>query len=226
VRAAQIAGVTYIAYVSTSIADAIMYGRATAGGSVTARLASVALHGGLLELSIVLAVATVIYALLLAVSLYTITREVNAGIALFAMGCRFVEAMANAAPAAARLGILRIATSISSTAGDGASEVAQASLLFQAPSLVMAVSSTIFALGSAIFAFLLLRGRRIPSWLAAIGMASSLLPLPMFLLRAMRLVSASAVWYSNVPLITFELAFAAWLLVKGVRQPVAAAHTS
>lgn len=83
-------------------------------------------------------------------------------------------------------------------------------------------SAIFFAVGSTIFAWLLLRGRMIPTWLARFGVvASVLLVLLLFVQRAGVFASAFS-WSSPVtwalwfPMLIFEVTFAFWLLFKGV----------
>ncbi len=79
-----------------------------------------------------------------------------------------------------------------------------------------------FAAGSTIFCWLLLRGRMIPAWLAWLGLIGSAL---MVVIQPLQLAglfggpmswSASITWLVWLPLLVFELAFALWLMIKGV----------
>jgi hypothetical protein len=79
--------------------------------------------------------------------------------------------------------------------------------------------------GSTIFAWLFLRGRMIPVWLARLGVAASaLLVLLLFVQRAgvladtfsMRSPVSWAIW---LPMLVFEVTLAIWLIVKGARSP-------
>jgi len=85
-----------------------------------------------------------------------------------------------------------------------------------------------FAAGSTIFCWLLLRGRLIPAGLAWLGFLSSavmvvLIPLQRGGLIGGRDWSSPVTWLLWLPMLIFELAFGAWLLVKGV-EPSAKAH--
>ena len=79
-----------------------------------------------------------------------------------------------------------------------------------------------FAVGSTIFCWLLLRGRMIPvslAWLGTIASAFLVLLLP---LQTAGFFGGPGSWSSPVtwavwlPMLVFELAFAVWLLTKGV----------
>lgn len=82
-----------------------------------------------------------------------------------------------------------------------------------------------FAVGSTIFCWLLLRGRMIPIALAWLGVSASALLVALLLLQRAGRFSGAANFYSSVtwliwlPMLVFELTFAAWLIVKGVAAP-------
>jgi len=82
-----------------------------------------------------------------------------------------------------------------------------------------------FAVGSTIFSWLLLRGRMIPVALAWLGVLASALLVVILPLQRAGSFSGGANWSSAVtwlvwlPMLVFELTFAAWLIVKGVAAP-------
>ncbi len=82
-----------------------------------------------------------------------------------------------------------------------------------------------FAVGSTVFCWLLLRGRMIPvalAWLGVIASALLVLLLPAQLagfFGGPRAWSSPITWAVWLPLLVFELTFAAWLIVKGVAAP-------
>jgi Domain of unknown function (DUF4386) len=120
-------------------------------------------------------------ALVLGVTLYAITRDQDADLAMIAMLCRVLEA----AP--------------------GRGEI-------------------YFAVGSTIFCWLLLRGRMIPVPLAWLGTASSGALVTLLLAQGALGVetnwSSPVTWVVWLPMLVFELTFAAWLLTKGVATPI------
>lgn len=125
-------------------------------------------------------------ALLLAVTLYAITRDQDRDLALLAMACRVVEA------------------------------VQHEGMFF-------------FAVGNTIFCWLLLRGRIIPAALAWLGLFGSAVMVVLIPLQRAELIGGRQDWASPVtwllwlPMLIFELAFATWLLVRGV-TPSAKSH--
>jgi hypothetical protein len=83
-------------------------------------------------------------------------------------------------------------------------------------------SAIFFALGSTLFCWLLLRGRMIPIVLAWLGVVSSALLVVVLPLQLAGLFggsmswSASITWIVWLPMLVFEVAFALWLIIKGV----------
>jgi hypothetical protein len=84
-----------------------------------------------------------------------------------------------------------------------------------------------FAVGNAIFCWLLLRGRMIPAGLAWLGVMGSvllalLLPLQIAgYFGGPRAWSSPVTWAVWLPVLVFELALAPWLIFKGVVAPSA-----
>src|SRR6185503_3840643 len=78
------------------------------------------------------------------------------------------------------------------------------------------VGATLFAAGSTAFAYLLLRGRMIPRWLAWVGVFGSgllVVCLPLALVGVLHGPYVPLVW---LPVAVFELVLGPWLLIKGV----------
>jgi hypothetical protein len=87
------------------------------------------------------------------------------------------------------------------------------------------VSATFFAVGSTIFAWLLLRGRMIPLPLAWLGLVVSVFLVVVLLVQRGGLFgnavnwSSSFAWVIWMPMLVFEVAFALWLIIRGVGTP-------
>lgn len=216
-RNARLAGITFLLYIATAVTDMFLYAHATSGTGMAAKLASIAHHALEVRLAIVLAIFKILYALILAVALYALTRDVDRDLALLAFGCRVVEGVMNAVPATVRLGLLSIATAgPAATAADAAGQQSQAALLLNVARWSAAVGGAVFAMGSALFAYLFLRGRSIPASLAGLGVIGSLLVVPLFPLEGMQLVGSTVGWLTSIPILGFEVGLAFWLLIKGV----------
>lgn len=82
-----------------------------------------------------------------------------------------------------------------------------------------------FAVASAVFSSLLLRGRMIPVVLAWLGVTASVLLVMLLPLQAAGLFGGPRAWSSPVtwavwlPLLVFEVWLALWFLIKGVATP-------
>jgi len=82
-----------------------------------------------------------------------------------------------------------------------------------------------FAVGSAVFSWLLLRGRMIPAALAWLGVIASILLVVLLPLQLAGFFGGARAWASPVtwavwsPLLVFELGLSVWLIAKGVATP-------
>jgi hypothetical protein len=95
----------------------------------------------------------------------------------------------------------------------------------EAVSSETSVAATFFAVGSTIFAWLLLRGKMIPQTLAWLGVVASVFLLVILLVQRAGLFggavnwSSSAAWVIWLPMLVFEVVLALWLLFKGIGPP-------
>src|SRR5258708_27059731 len=157
---ARLAGFTFLFYIAAGISSMVLLGRATGGGGLAAKLAGIAQHATDVRVVIVLTVLSSLSALVLAVTLYAITRVWDPDLAMLALTCRVVEGVTGASSIPGLLGLLSLATAQGANAPDtAASHALRAYLLEQGSD----VSATFFAVGSTLFCWLLLRARTIPS---------------------------------------------------------------
>ena len=171
---ARVAGSTFLLYIAAGVAAMVMGGAAADG--TAAKLAHTVL--GLLEN---------FSAIVLAVTLYSITRDQDPDLAMIAMVCRLAEGVLGAMP-------------------DGS----------------MAMTATFFAVGSTLFAWLLLRGRMIPLPLAWLGVLASLLLVVGLPMQIAGLVHSPVTMLMWLPMAAFEVPFGLWLIIKGVAAPATA----
>ena len=214
---ARIAGVTFLVYIAATITSVVLFGRATSGGGVAAQLAGIAQHATAVRLTIVLGLLGNFCALVLAVTLYAITREQDPDLAMLALTCRVAEGIASM-DVSKTLGLLWLATATDATALDaGAASALGAFFLKMEASFTP--SSAFFALGSTLFSWLLLRGRMIPVPLAWLGVLASILPAVCFPLQLAGLLGGPVTSFMWYPVLLFEVALALWLIIKGVAAP-------
>ena len=169
---ARTAGVAFLVYIAVSIGGMVLFGRATGGNGIPAKLASIAQHATDMGIVVALALLGCIAALVLAVTLYSLTRAQDPDIAMLALTFRVAEGVICAISIPGTLGLLWLATSTTASAPDAAAVHMLGAHLLRAD---MALPGSFFAVGSMLFCYLLLRGRMIPSVLAWLGVIASLL---------------------------------------------------
>lgn len=213
---ARIAGFTFLFYIAAGIASLVLFGRATGGEGIAAKLAGIAEHASEVRITVVLDLLQCFSALVLAVTLYAITREQDPDLAMLALTCRVGEGVIGAVGIPSTLGLLWLATAAGASAPDTAAAQALGAFLLKGN---VALSATFFAVGSTLFSYLLLRGRMIPIPLAWLGVVASVLlvvGLPLQLAGFLRGPLTSLMW---LPMLAFEVPLALWLLIKGVAMP-------
>ncbi|HMH96010.1 MAG TPA: DUF4386 domain-containing protein [Bradyrhizobium sp.] len=213
----RLAGFTFLFYIAIAITEMILSSRITSGPNTAAKLANIAQHLPQMRLVTVLVMLTIFCALVLAVTLYALTRDVDADLALMAMTCRITEGVTGIVPAIAKLGLLSLATTAVTAKGTEAATVNElAALLLRVGGWSTTVGATAFAVGSTIFAYLFLRARSIPVWLAWVGLAGSLLMVVILPLEGIGLIKGAITAMAWAPLFVFEVTLGFWLMIKGV----------
>jgi uncharacterized protein DUF4386 len=206
---ARLAGAMFLLYIVTGLASLALFNRAT-GGAVgpAATLASIVQHAGLVRLTALLNLLTFFDAMLLAVAIYALTRDLDRDLALVALCCRVAEGVFGAVSAVQTLQLLAVAQ-------DAATQAFGALLLRQGGQGV-SVAATLFAVGSTIYCYLFLRARSIPVSLAWLGLAASVLLLVALPLRIVGVLEGPVSYYVWIPMALFEIVLGLWLLIKGV----------
>ncbi|HEX3527832.1 MAG TPA: DUF4386 domain-containing protein [Thermoanaerobaculia bacterium] len=208
---ARIAGFTYLFYIAVAFPSMVLFGRAASGKGTAAKLASIVQHASDVRVAVVLALLGCFSALVLAVTLYGITRDEDHELAMLALACRVGEGVLGAASLPKMLGLLGLATA---AAGAGATDAAAANALGGFLLTPSGTGASFFAVGSTLFSWLLLRGRMVPVALAWLGVLASVLlvvALPLELAGFLKLN-----WYLWMPMLVFEVVLGLWLLIKGV----------
>src|SRR6266481_4431720 len=117
---ARIAGATFLLYIAAGIAGVILFGRATSGDGIAVKLASIAQHTTEVRVAVVLSLLSCFTALVLAVTLYGITRDQDPDLAMLALTCRVAEGLLGAIFLLATLGLLWLGTAAGANAPDAA----------------------------------------------------------------------------------------------------------
>jgi hypothetical protein len=213
---ARLAGFTFLVYIAAGITSMVLFGRATGGEGIAAKLASAARHTTDLRAVVILTVLTSLSAWVLGVTLYAITREQDPDLAILAMICRVGEGLIGAASVES-LGLLWLATATGASAPDTQAAHALGAFLLRGESLN--IGAMFFAVGSTLFSWLLLRGRMIPIPLAWLGVIASVLVVVGLPLGFVGLVTGPAAWFLWLPMLVFEVSLALLWLIKGVAAP-------
>src|SRR2546423_2436618 len=215
---ARIAGFTFLFYIAVAFPDMVLVGKATSGEGIAAKLANVAQHTTEMRVAVLLTMLSVFSALVLAVTLYGITRDVDHELATLGFACRVGEGVVGAIPLTT-LGLLWLGTAVAPNAPDAGSAATLGDFLLKVGTWGTISGATLFAVGSTAFSYLLLRGRLIPpplAWLGLVGSALLVVGLPLQLAEFLRGAVTQLMW---IPVALFELTVGPWLLIKGVRAP-------
>ena len=213
---ARIAGFTFLFYIAVAFPSMVLLDRATRGEGIAAKLASIAQHASDVRAAVVLTLLGCFSALVLAVTLYRITREQDSDLAMLALTCRVAEGVISGIAITETLGLLWLATATGADAPDPAAAHALGAYLLRSD---MAVTATFFAVGSALFSYLFLRGRMIPIALAWLGVLASVLLVVGLPLQIAGLLRGSITQLMYLPMLAFEIPLGLWLLIKGVAAP-------
>ena len=213
---ARLAGFTFLFYIAVAFPSMVLFGRATSGEGIAAKFASIAQHATDVRVAVVLTLLGCFSALVLAVTLYAITRDVDADLAMLALTCRVAEGVISGVSIPETLGLLWLATATGASAPDPGAAHAFGAYLLKGD---MAVTATFFAVGSALFSYLFLRGRLIPVALAWLGVLASVLLVVGLPLQIAGVLRGSITQLMYLPMLAFEIPLGLWLLIKGVATP-------
>lgn len=211
---ARVAGVAYLTYIAVAFPSMLISGRATAGSDMSAKLATMGRHAGDVRLAAVLGLVGCLCALVLAVTLFGVTRDEDRDIAMLGLTCRVAEGITGAVGIPATLALLSLAMTGSADASSMNGMQAVGALVLRQSS---AVGAWFFAVGSTAFSWLLLRGRMIPVPLAWLGVVASVLLVIALPLQIGALIPARVMELVWLPMAAFEIPLGVWFVVKGVR---------
>jgi ABC-type xylose transport system permease subunit len=218
---ARVAGFTFLLYIAVAFPAMVLLGKATHGNGVAAKLAGIARHAGDVRVVVVLSLLSALAALVLAVTLYAITRDEDADLAMLGLTCRVGEGVLGGVSILVTMGLLWLGTSSGADAPDPAAANALGAFLLKVNGWSTSVGATFFAVGSTLFAWLFLRGRIVPLPLAWLGLVASVLVVVGLPAQLLGLITGPAAdLYMWLPMLAFEVTLALWLIFKGARMPV------
>jgi len=216
---ARIAGYAFIYYIAAGILTMILSAQTSSGTGIAAKLAGMAEHVTQVRITYLLGLSLAFAAFALGITLYALTRDEDGDLAMAGLVCRVAEGIVGVALPSTLI-LLWLATGSGPSAPDPATSQAFATYLVKLEGVTSLISATLFAVGSTIFCWLLLRGRMIPVPLAWLGVGASVLLVAGVPLQLAGFVTSPifmAIW---IPMAVFELVVAGWFIVKGVADPV------
>jgi|SRR5450432_95566 hypothetical protein len=221
---ARLVGFTILFYMAAGATAVFLMNRAMDAEGTVATLSRIAGRASDVRVAIVLEILECFSALVLAVTLYRITRDENYELAMLAMVCRVGEGVLGAVGIPHTMGLLWLATAGS---GAGAPDVATTNAIgafFLVPVQGAMIGAPFFAVGSIIFSYLLLRGRIVPTPLARLGVLASALLVMSLPLQLAGFIKGPITGYLWLPMIAYHIMLGLRLLIKGVptlthRQP-------
>ncbi len=216
---ARIAGFFFLFYIATGITNLILFGKATSGAEgTTAKLAVIAQHATTVRVTVLLTLCGFVSAVVIAVTIYALTRDVDRDLALLAMCFRVTEGVIAAVSATRTLQLLAVATASTALAAPNAAAAqAYGGLLLNQEGWTGSIAAICFVMGSTLYCYLFLRARSIPVLLAGLGVLASVLLLVALPLELVGFIKVPFLMW--MPMLVFEVAFALWLLIKGVAMP-------
>jgi hypothetical protein len=225
---ARVAGVTYLFYAAIGICLELLMYRARGGYDGAAMVAHIGQYETNVRLAILMTLLECLSSLVLAVTLYGLTRAEDNELAMLGLVCRVAEGVlgsVNNIPS--YLGLLWLAKAGSGTGVPDipTTDALRAFLLMPGPSVPL--GAVFFAVGSLIFSWLLLRGRMVPVSIAWLGVfASGLLAITLPLQIAGFSTGPLTGYYPWLPALVYQIVLALWLLIKGVATPSIGPRTS
>lgn len=219
---ARIAGFTYLFYIVVGILGMVLFNPAAGVEGIAAKLAAIGQHATDARIGICLDLLCSFSALVLAVTLYNITRDEDPDLAMLGLTCRVGEGVIGAVLMFADLGLLWLATAVGASAPDAATAQTLGAFFFKMGSWSPTIGAIFFAVGSTLFSYLLLRGRIVPVALAWLGVFASILLVVLLPGQLAGFIKGPVLDWMWLPALVFEVTLALWLIVKGAALPARA----
>jgi hypothetical protein len=209
----------FLLYIAMGIAAMVLSSPMAGGGDVAAKLAAIAEHAPRMRLAIVLTQLIIVDALVLAVALYALTRDYDRDLALLALTFRVAEGVIGAICLLGTLGLFWLATASAASAPDAAATNAIAAVLLKVEGWSPILGAFPFSVGSALYSWLFLRSRSIPTPLGWLGVFASILLVVLLPAQLAGFLEGPVTGFMWLPMLVFEVGLARWLLIKGVTTP-------
>ena len=210
----KIAGVAYLSYIIFAMSSAVLSGRTTAGTDVLETLSTVNRMIGTARFTVLLDLLQIVCALVLAVTLYQLVKVVDPTVALLAMLFRLGEGLLGFFPLLDKLELMQLATTPAIGVASAPSDPALIREILHRPN--NGFSEFCFVVGGFLFAYLFLRGRFLPRWLAWVGVITigvQLICVPLSIATIVPRSIVNELWF---PILLYEVPLGIWLIARGV----------
>jgi hypothetical protein len=209
---ARLAGVLYLSYIALNMASAILFGRAAAGADIVQRLANIQRMIAEVRVSILLDLLQILCAVGLAVTLYRLTSGVDRTVATIAMLFRAGEGLLGASYIGGQVRLMHLAAAVPD---HSATAALFGSYIFNRPDAEF--SEFCFVVGGFLFAYLLLRGRLIPSslaWIGVISIGAQAVCVPLQIAGFIHESIVDRIW---LLIMCYEIPLGLWLIARGIK---------
>ena len=221
--AARVIGILYPIQMATGIfGEVFARGQLIVSGDPTKTAENIMASEQLFRLSIAGDLITYILVMVLTWALYVLLRPVNTHLALLGAFFRLSELAVLCVATVNSLVVLRLLSGAAYLRTFDPNQLHSLVMLaYNTQGQGMMVGFILLGLGSAVFAYLLLRSRYVPKVLAALGIFSSLL-LALGTLVIIVFPSLGFIGMSYMmPMGIYEVGLSFWLLIKGIKVPSA-----
>jgi hypothetical protein len=184
-------------------------------GDISATLANIANHPGILRANILVDMLTAFGIIFLGAMLYIYLRKINEKMALVGFGFYILEAIVIASSRINAFPLIDISQEYVAS-GQTAAMQTLGTLAYNSSHFGgMALSMLAFCAGAIPLYYLLFKSKIIPQWLALIGLITTL---PCLVGTILVLFGYNVPFAVFAPYVPFEFVTAIWILVRGVKE--------
>ena len=213
---ARLTGYTYLGYIVFAMSASVLSSKTTVGTDTSQMLATLRNTIWLSRVTVLLDLLQIACAIVLAVTLYRLSKAVDMTLALVAVGFRFGEGLLGFTPLLGKLELMKLATDSNSVCAASPGCLAVSSELFKRPDDLF--SQFCFVVGGFLFAYLFFAGRLIPRWMAWTGVVTIGRQLICVTLYVATILSGKVVGWLWFPILLYEVPLGIWLIRKGVSE--------
>ena len=213
---AKVAGYTYLSYIVFAMLSTVLFSKTTVGADTSQMLATLRNTIWIARCTVLLDLLQIVCAIVLAVTLYRLSKVVDATLAMIAMAFRFGEGLLGFLPLVGKLELMKLATSSNGLCAENTGCLAVASEIFKRPDDLC--SQFCFVVGGSLFAYLLLAGHLVPRWIGWTGVITIGLQLICVTLNVATILPGRVVSWLWFPILLYEIPLGVWLIRRGVKE--------